>query len=257
MLDGHGRGLPHRWVAGADELGRSSGFREESRSRGEHDLLAVPSDTRIRDAEAAPAYGGRGRRPGVPFERADRWAAALPGSAWTTIEVRDGEKGPPRVGVVSRRVKARAGKKIGPDDILFVTRERLGDKSFEHDYYLSYAPEETSLAEFARVAKAAHEIEECFQPAQSAAGLGDYQVRNWVGWHHHQTLALMASWFLSVETRRGEKRDTRADGAAPTGRDCQPAGGEVGVQHARDGRLASDALDAAHRDGKILLASCA
>jgi hypothetical protein len=27
-------------------------------------------------------------------------------------------------------------------------------------------------------------------------------VRNWPGWHRHQTLSLLAAWFLTEETRR-------------------------------------------------------
>ena len=38
-----------------------------------------------------------------------------------------------------------------------------------------------TLAELARVAKAEHRIEECFERAKGEAGLGDYQVRNWTG----------------------------------------------------------------------------
>jgi hypothetical protein len=33
MLDEHGNVLPHTWIVGADELGRSSGFRQELRTR--------------------------------------------------------------------------------------------------------------------------------------------------------------------------------------------------------------------------------
>ena len=33
-----------------------------------------------------------------------------------------------------------------------------------------------------------------------------YEVRGWLGWHHHMTLVLLALWFLKLETRRlGEK----------------------------------------------------
>ncbi len=258
MLDEHGPGLPHRWVAGDDEMGRSSGFRQDLRDRGEHYVLAVPSNTLIRDEAAEPpAYAGRGRRPVVPFGRVDRWVAALPAGAWTTITVRDGEKGPLAVDVVCRRVRARAGRKVGPEEILFVTREGLADQSFKHDYYLSFAPEGTSVAEFARVTKAAHEIEECFRQAKGQAGLGDYQVRNWVGWHHHQTLSLIASWFLTEETRRGGKRDPGPERSPITGHPGQPVGGGVEVQRPAEHPMANHTLDATDRTGEILLVSCA
>ena len=76
---------------------------------------------------------------------------------------------------------------------------------------LSNAAPDVPLKELARVAKAAHRIEECLERAKGEAGLGDYQVRNWMAWHHHQTLALLAAWFLNQETRRGKNPDPRAD----------------------------------------------
>src|SRR6202050_1021589 len=108
MLDQRGPLLPHAWVAGGDELGRSSWFRQQLRARNESYLLAVPSNTLIRDLAAPePPYGGRGPRPQVPFTRVDRWCAALPAALWQTIEVRDGEKGPLQVQGVRRLVQAR------------------------------------------------------------------------------------------------------------------------------------------------------
>src|SRR6266852_4005583 len=76
MLDERGPSLPHAWIAGDDELGRSSWFRQELRSRNEHYLLAVPSNTLVRDLTVPdPPYRGRGPRPRVPFQRVDRWCA--------------------------------------------------------------------------------------------------------------------------------------------------------------------------------------
>ena len=213
MLDERGAVLPHAWVAGDDEMGRPAGFRQELRDRGERYLLAVPSNTLIRDLEAPPPeYSGRGRHPKNPFMRVDRWCAALPEDAWTRIEVRDGEKGPLVVEVVKRRVQARtATGGTGPEELLFITRERQADGTFKHDYYLSNADPETPLTELARVAKAEHRIEECLKRAKGEAGLADYQVRNWIAWHHHQTLSLLAAWFLNQETRRGKNPDPGAD----------------------------------------------
>lgn len=79
------------------------------------------------------------------------------------------------------------------------------------DCSLSNGAVETALTTFARVAKAAHRIEEGLQRSKSEAGLADYAVRNWTGWHHHQTLSLIATWFLVTETRRGKKIDASND----------------------------------------------
>ena len=209
MLQDHGSLLPHGWIAGDDEMGRSSKFRADLRAANERYLLAVPSNTLIRDCEAeAPAYSGRGPRPKVPFLRVDRWAAALPADAWQNIEVRPGDKGPLAVLMVKRRVLAKTERRrVGPEETLVVTREQQADGTFKHDYYLSSAPAETPLTEFGHVAKAEHRVEECLERAKGAAGLAEYQVRTWEGWHHHQTLSLLATWFLTQEARRGKKMD--------------------------------------------------
>ena len=197
-------------------MGRPSGFRGKLRDRGERYLLGVPSNTLVRDLDVPPPeYSGRGRYPKSPFLRLDRWRAALPEDAWTSIDVRDGEKGPLVVEVVKRRVRARTETGgTGPDELLFVTREAQSDGKFKHDYYLSNADFEVPLSELARVSKAAHRVEECFRRGKSEAGLADYQVRNWRGWHHHQTLSLLAAWFLNQETRRGKNPDPGVDDSA-------------------------------------------
>jgi SRSO17 transposase len=206
MLDEHGSTLPHGWVAGDDEMGKVPEFRAQLHARGERYLLAVPSNILVRDLEAEPpAYSGRGRHPQSPWIRVDRWCRALPESAWTTIDVRDGERGPLVVQSVKVRVRAKKAPGDGFDEILVVIRERQGDGTLKHDYYLSNAPCETPLAEFTRVSKAEHRVEECLQRAKGEAGLADYEVRTWRGWHHHQTLSLVATWFLTEETRQGKK----------------------------------------------------
>ena len=86
MLEEQGPNLPHGWIAGDDEMGRSSWFRGELQARGETYLLDVPSNTLVRDLEASPPeYSGHGRPPKVAFIRVDAWAKALPESAWTKI----------------------------------------------------------------------------------------------------------------------------------------------------------------------------
>jgi SRSO17 transposase len=216
MLAEHGKVLPHAWIAGDDEMGRSSAFRRDLRALGERYLLAVPSNTLVRDLEASPPeYRGRGRRPQVPYVRVDRWCEALSESVWTTIDVRDGVRGPLVVQAVKTRVQAKTDRRRnGPEEVLVVVREEQSDGTTKHDYHLSNAAPETALAELIRVVKAEHRIEECLERAKGEAGLAQYQVRNWRGWHHHQTLSLLAAWFLTQEDMRGKKIYSSADGPA-------------------------------------------
>jgi SRSO17 transposase len=215
MLAEQGPLLPHAWITGDDEMGRSSPFRLDLRALGEQYLLAVPSNTRMRDLESPlPPYGGCGRRPKATWTRVDRWLAELPEQAWTRVEIRAGEKGPVVVEAVKRRIQAKAGKnRVGPEEVLVVIRSRQDDGSWKHDYHFSNASIDTPLSELVRVANAEHRIEECLQRAKSEAGLADYEVRNWLGWYHHQTLSMLATWFLVKEARRGKNTDSRADGA--------------------------------------------
>lgn len=212
LLDLHGAQLPHSWITGDDELGRPAGFRRELRDRNERYLLAVPCNTTIRDLEIpAPEYSGTGRPAKRPSFRVDRWASGRADDEWTTIEVRDGEKGPLVVEAIKRYVETgKRGRSTVAEEVAVVIRYRDRDSAVvKTDYYLSDADIETPLADFCRAAKAEHRVEECIQRAKGQAGMADYEVRNWLGWQHHQTLSLLASWFLNVETRRAEKKDTR------------------------------------------------
>jgi len=225
MLAEHGAVLPHAWIAGDDEMGRSSAFRRQLRAREERYLLAVASSTLVRDLEAEPpAYGGRGRRPQVPFTRVDRWCAALGEDAWTTIEVRDGARGPLVVQAVKTRVLAETDRRRnGPEEMLVVLREAQSDGTVKHDYYLSNASPETTLTEFARVTKAEGRIEECLERAKSEARLGQYQVRNWVGWHHHQTLSLLAAYVSDARRAAGGKDTHRRSQSRRFARSSPPS----------------------------------
>jgi SRSO17 transposase len=209
MLQRRGGLRPHGWI-GDDEMGRPAWFRKELAERKERYLLAVRSNTSLRDREAEPpAYRGQGRRPKAPFQGVRAWCDELPAGAWTRLTVRDGEKGPLEVEIIVRRVESKIERRVVSfEEVLVVVRFEEGG-ALKHDYYLYYylsnAAQGTAPEELMRVAKACHRIEEGLKRGESEAGLGDYQVRNWVGWHHHQALSLIATWFLVGEARRGKK----------------------------------------------------
>ena len=216
MLQEYGSLLPHRWITGDDEMGRSTAFRQQLRVLSETYLLAVPSNTRIRDLEAPlPPYQGHGAARKVPFIRVDKWVAALSDKDWTRLDVRDGEKGPLVLEIVKRRVVAKTehSREKSTEELLVITRYRDENRQMKYDYHLSNAIAETSLAELARVSKAEHLVENGLKRAKSEAGLSDYEVRTWQGWYHHQILSLIATWFLICEARRGKKIHTGNHGS--------------------------------------------
>jgi hypothetical protein len=133
------------------------------------------------------------------------------------------------VQVARRPVQARADNRVSDAaEVLVAVREQgQPDGSWKHDDLLSNASPEVPAAEFARVLKAHHRVEAALKRAKGEAGLADYQVRTWGGWHH-QALSLVAAWLLTQEARRGKKADPGPDrttgpaghrpGAAPAGR---------------------------------------
>ena len=68
-------------------------------------------------------------------------------------------------------------------------------------YHFSNASPVTPRTELARVVKTGHRIEECLQRGKSEAGLADYEVRTWHGWHHHASLVFAAYDLLAGEGR--------------------------------------------------------
>jgi len=229
MLDLWGEQVPHGWVTGDDELGRHTGFRQALRERGERYVLGVPCTTIIRDLEApVPAYQGRGRPPKPPWQAVSVWRHALASEGWTRLTVRDGEKGPVEIELVIRRIQTRLERqRTGPHEWLVVTRRPHTDDSalapqawrdateedarYRYHYYVTPTQtseselKEPSRVELARVIKAGGCIEASFKRGKSEAGMDEYQVRTWEGWHHHMALTLIAVWFLVCETHRGQQ----------------------------------------------------
>ena len=80
-------------------------------------------------------------------------------------------------------------------------------------YYLACAPLEATVADLVRIAGCRWRIEESFQSAKNECGLDEYEVRRFVGWYRHITLAMLAHAFLAVlaaqEREKGAERTTR------------------------------------------------
>jgi SRSO17 transposase len=226
------RELPHGWVLGDDEFGRSADFRGQLRRRGERYLLDVPSNTAVRDLEER---GPGGRKP--PFERADAWAARQPATRWRRLAVRDGEKGRVVVRALVAWVQTKdEDGRVGRGERLLVVRpiDHAGDTT----YAVTNDRGPTGLAALVRTKQQRHAVEQLFQGGKGEVGLGHYEVRSWVGWHHHMTLSLLALWYLLLERREVGGKSPGVDGAAatPAASGVAGAGADAGATVRRDQR---------------------
>ncbi len=189
------------WVAGDDAFGRSAALRGHLRLRWLRYVLDVPCNTAVRDPAERRAPARPGGQPRVmPFERADRGVARQPPGRWRKVKVRDGEKGPVEVKVLRATVQARDEDGcVGPRERLAVIR--TCEPKPRTWYTLSNA-RQARRGELARVHGARHRVEELLAEGKGEVGLAHYEVRSWVGWHHHRSRSLLALWFLELERLR-------------------------------------------------------
>ena len=213
LLDRARAELPGHWVVGDDELGRCTQLRAALRQRRLRYVLDVPCNTLVRElAERRPPArpGGPPRRP--LFERVDQWVARQPPGRWRTATVRDGEKGPLQVKVLLATVQTKDEDGCqGPRERLAVLRSCAEQP--QTWYTLSNA-HTARRGQVARVHGSRHRIEELFAQGNQEIGLDHYEVRSWVGWHHHMTLSLVALWFLQLERLRLGGENPGGDGGA-------------------------------------------
>jgi len=197
-------GVPCAWVAGDSVYGADHRLRRGIEARRRGYVLAVTS----------------GQRLGlVPVEE---WLAEIPPEGWQRLSAGDGAKGPRLYDWAYQPYRGAApGWRKG----LLVRRSTA--KPEDLTYYLTHAPETTTLAELVRVAGTRWIIETCFEEAKGEVGLDQYEVRSWTGWHRHITLVMLAHAYLAVlrkgaiggrgrvQSRRRTAANDRARGETP------------------------------------------
>jgi SRSO17 transposase len=204
LLDRSGPDVPFGWVAGDDEFGRVSALRAALRQRRLRYVLDVPANTLIRDLGEAPAPGRRL----PPWRRVDAWAQAQPASRWRRLVLGAGAKGPKVVRALEAWVQTKDEDGcVGPRERLVVIRSVATEPRVW--YTLSNARAAVGLARVVEAHGRRHGVEEVLQAGKGEVGLAHYEVRSWVGWHHHMTLSLLALWVVVLEKRRLEKKRRR------------------------------------------------
>lgn len=180
-------GVPFGWVTGDTVYGNDRRLRQWLEEQGRSYVLAVKNNEPLwTDTE-------RGWVPVAARELAQQ----IPDDQWQRLSAGEGSKGPRLYhwGLMSLRPEDE------PDQGYYLLVRRSIADPDDLAYYACFSPAEASLAELVRVAGTRWIIEDAFKAAKQEVGLDEYEVRRWVGWYRHITLALLAHAFLAA-TRR-------------------------------------------------------
>ncbi|WP_167538286.1 IS701 family transposase [Streptomyces albofaciens] len=184
--------LPVTWVTADSAYGQEDRLRRLLEQSGVGYVLAVPKSQST-----------------VGCPRIDHLFAQAPAEAWQTLSCGDGAKGPRIYHWAAVRLPAVAEFDY-QGDVPFRMRWALARRSMsrpdEIAYYLAYGPLEATVRELVRIAGSRWAIEECFQAAKNECGLDQYEVRRYVGWYRHITLAMLAHAFLAVTAHQASEK---------------------------------------------------
>jgi SRSO17 transposase len=199
-------GLPFRWVSMDCHYGEQPWLLKELTDEGICYMADVPCDTRIfasrPQTEVPPRSGNRGRHPtrerrlaGEPLPVEVRhFAQTLSDSCWTRLSVRETERGWLIADFAAVRVWHSVDN-LPFQEVWLVMRRPVGEKGTIR-FAFSNAPRDTPLPRLAMMLCRRYWVERALEDAKGEAGLDQYQVRGWTGWHHHMTMTLLAMLFL-------------------------------------------------------------
>ena len=208
------RGMRFSWVGADGAYGKEPWFLRALEDSGESFVIDVHKDQRVYLEDPAPfvpeSQGAQGRRPtrlvtDAKKMRVDEWARRQSKSSWQRIRLRDSTKGVLVIEVLHRRIWVWDGKEEAVRCWHLVVSREIGARK-KIKYGLSNLPADISPRQLARNQRQRFWIERSFQDGKSQSGLGDYQARGWIAWHHHTALVMMAMQFM-LEERLRQKDD--------------------------------------------------
>ena len=177
-------GVEVSWVTGDAVYGSDPGLRRWLEEEQQAYVLAVRSNERVWRSTGARLRQRTSMQVAARMRRCD----------WQQLSAGEGAQGP-------RLYDWAVIPLAGPVDLSWgrwlLVRRRLSEPT-ELAYYVVYGPVTTPVAEMVRVAGSRWAVEESLQTAKGEVGLDQYEVRRWLGWYRHITLALLAHAYLTV-----------------------------------------------------------
>jgi SRSO17 transposase len=132
-------------------------------------------------------------------------AHILPAAAYRSVTWREGTNAPLRSRFARVRVRAAQGDRPREEEWLLIEWPKGEVKPTR--YFLSTLSADISFKELVAVVKMRWRIERDYRELKQEVGLGDYEGRNWRGFHHHASLCIAAYGFLMLERLSGTKKN--------------------------------------------------
>ena len=120
--------------------------------------------------------------------------ATQPSLSWHRLKVRDTQRGALWIRCAAVRVWRIEDKLPCADPVWLLIRQEVDGS--ETKFSFSNAPASTPVVTLAQWQSRRYWVERALQDAKGLAGLDEYQVIGWRGWHHHMTMVLLAMLFL-------------------------------------------------------------
>ena len=197
--------LPFQWVA-ADELyGDLSAFRDGIAALDKWYFVEIRCTTRIwleRPEVGVPTWKGKGRRPTrirlrnpqqTPIQ-VNELTRQLPAATWGRARIKEGTKGPLVCDFACLRV-IEVRDDLPGQELWLILRRNLDDPT-EIKYYFSNAPADIDPAELVRMSGMRWPVEIILRAGKVEVGFDHYELRSWIGWHHHMLFVFLAHHFL-------------------------------------------------------------
>lgn len=200
--------VPFQWVAMDEGFGRATPLLNQIHAANKYFFAEIPCDTRAwrhRPKVLPPGPPPPSGRPPTQFhlapgapaaQRVDHWARALPRKHWQRCIIHEGTKGPIVVEIAAVRVVMVQDSLPGREEWLVIRRPVGKAASSGWKYYRCNAPKPTPFKMLARLTAWRWPIETTIEECKNELGFDHYEVRGWVGWHHHTTMTLLSHHFL-------------------------------------------------------------
>jgi SRSO17 transposase len=200
------QGVEFDWIGGDGLYGHNREFREGLDKRNLFYVLNVHKDEKVflscPEFSVPEKSGRRGRppknvKPSIDPIRLDKYLKQIDSEGWSIEKkIRKTHKGWLKLKVHKTKVWLWEDQEGAVQERTLIITQTMDGKK-ETKYSISNGGlNEYTHHEYAYFVAQRYWVERTFDDSKNELGMSDYQVRKWLGWHHHHALVFMAGLFL-------------------------------------------------------------